>query len=950
MYRIPSLLGQVVKKVQQNLRFYWSFQSFQTGSKLVHRGPGGFPGFQLTIQTFRDAHACPGPGARLKGVVQYCWVTSRIAVLLRPILAGLLLSPGCLLRGQDWDAAQKSFLTGEYQRCLASCEQASTNDSRKTDWTLLQAQVLLAVGRYPEAEGVISNALLTAQFNLRLHELGLETAKRTGDVPLRQKRIQEINRLATARAWAYRDPPNLLVLGRVALLLGADPKTVLERLLMPARQADPKLRDAWLASGQLALDKHDYALAAKTFSQAQAQFPEDADVMAGLAQAYQPSSRSNMLWFFQSALKQNAQHVPSLLGLAEHFIDAEEYAEADRILARALKVNPWQPQVWAYRAVLAHLRNDAAGETDARQQGLKFWSTNPEVDHWIGQKLSQKYRFAEGAAHQRQALAFEPGFLPARIQLAQDLLRLGEETEGWQLAEAAHQQDPYDVTAYNLTALHGTMEKFQTLTNADFILRMNPHEAALYGERALALLQRAQSQLTKKYGLTLTAPTVVEIFPEAKDFGVRTFGMPHNPGFLGVCFGHVVTATSPAAQGGNPANWEAVLWHEFCHVVTLQLTRNKMPRWLSEGISVYEERQANPAWGQTMNPRYRGLVLGDGLTPVGKLSSAFLAPESDLHLQFAYYESALVVEYLVAQYGMESLKAILRDLANGAEINDAIVKHAGPLPQIETGFARFAKAKAEAFGPGLDWKKPEPIAGGRRREVADDLNFLTSSNPSPAVGGVSSNLLVATQSSSKSNFWALQEQAEELLAEKNWTAAKVASETLIALCPSQSGPNNAYAALAEAHRGLHESEPECAALEQWAVQDAAAPDAYLRLMALAKGKNDWQAVAQNAERFLAVNPLVSPPYRYLGSAREALGDPPPAVDAYQKLLLLEPADPADVHFRLARLLRLQDDPAAKRHVLQALEEAPRFRAAHRLLLEMAPTENASTNAPPKPTP
>ena len=920
------------------------------GSKKNQRRHGGFTGFLLTVKTFGDAHACPGPGARVKVVVHYCWATSRIAVLVRPILAGLLLAPGCFLLGQEWEAAQNAFLTGEYLRCLASCEQASTNDSRKADWTLLQAQALLAVGRYPEAEGVISNALLTAQFNLRLHELGLETAKRTGDVPLMQKRIQEINRLATARSWAYRDPPNLLVLGRVALLLGADPKTVLERLLMPARLADPKLRDAWLASGQLALDKHDYALAAKTFGQAQAQFPEDADVMAGLAQAYQPSSRSNTLWFFQAALMKNAQHVPSLLGLVDHFIDAEEYPDADRILTRALNVNPWQPQAWAYRAVLAHLRNDPAGEAAARQQGLKFWTANPEVDQLIGLKLSQKYRFAEGSTHQRQALAFEPDFLPARIQLAQDLLRLGEETEGWQLAEAAHQQDPYDVTAYNLTALHGTMEKFQTLTNTDFILRMTSHEAALYGERALALLQRAQSQLTKKYGLTLTAPTVVEIFPEAKDFGVRTFGMPHNPGFLGVCFGHVVTATSPAAQGGNPANWEAVLWHEFCHVVTLQLTRNKMPRWLSEGISVYEERQTNPAWGQTMNPRYRGLVLGDGLTPVGKLSSAFLAPESDLQLQFAYYESALVVEYLVAQYGMESLKAILRDLANGGGINDAIAKHAGPLPQIETGFAQFAKAKAEALGPGLDWKKPGPNSRNRRRGATDDLSFLTLSNPPPAIGGVSSNLLVATKATGKPNYWTLQEQAEALLAEKNWKAAKVPLETLIALCPNQSGPNNAYAALAEVHRGLHEFEPERAALEQWAAQAAAAPDAYLRLMELAEGTNDWPAVAQNAERFLAVNPLVPPPYRYLGRAREALGDNPPAIDAYQKLLLLEPPDPAEVHFRLARLLHLQDDPAAKRHVLQALEEAPRFRAAHRLLLEMAQTEISSTNAPPHQAP
>src|SRR5437773_9362849 len=80
-----------------------------------------------------------------------------------------------------------------------------------------------------------------------------------------------------------------------------------------------------------------------------------------------------------------------------------------------------------------------------------------------------------------------------------------------------------------------------------------------------------------------------------------------------------------------------------------------MPRWLSEGISVFEEKQANPAWGQAMTARYREMVLGEDLTPVSKLSAAFLSPKSDLHLQFAYYESSLVVEFLVQRFGFDAL-------------------------------------------------------------------------------------------------------------------------------------------------------------------------------------------------------------------------------------------------------------------------------------------------------
>jgi hypothetical protein len=142
------------------------------------------------------------------------------------------------------------------------------------------------------------------------------------------------------------------------------------------------------------------------------------------------------------------------------------------------------------------------------------------------------------------------------------LLRLGVENEGWELAGAVHKDDGYDVTAYNLVTLKDTMEKFRTLTNGHFILRMGAKEADIYGDKVLALLERAHRKLCARFGLELTELTIVEVFPDQKDFGVRTFGMPGNPGYLGVCFGSVITANSPASQGGTPANWQAVLWHE----------------------------------------------------------------------------------------------------------------------------------------------------------------------------------------------------------------------------------------------------------------------------------------------------------------------------------------------------------------------------------------------------
>ncbi len=120
-------------------------------------------------------------------------------------------------------------------------------------------------------------------------------------------------------------------------------------------------------------------------------------------------------------------------------------------------------------------------------------------------------------------------------------------------------------------------------------------------------------------------------------------------------------------------------------------------------------------------------------------------------------------------------------------------------------------------------------------------------------------------------------------------------------------------------------------------------------MEIAAIKKDWGVVATNAERYLAVNPLVPLPYRFLAQASEAGGQARTAIDAYETMLLLDPPDPAEAHFRLGRLLREAGDPKAKRHVLQALEDAPRFRDAQRLLLEIRRSEHTESKATPPAT-
>ena len=120
----------------------------------------------------------------------------------------------------------------------------------------------------------------------------------------------------------------------------------------------------------------------------------------------------------------------------------------------------------------------------------------------------------------------------------------------------------------------------------------------------MPLARDALSTLGARYGLTPKGPILIEIFPRHDDFAVRNLGLPGMIGALGACFGRVVTLDSPRARPPGSFNWQATLWHELTHVVTLQLSKQRVPRWLTEGISEYEEQRARPEWGRQMQVQF----------------------------------------------------------------------------------------------------------------------------------------------------------------------------------------------------------------------------------------------------------------------------------------------------------------------------------------------------------
>lgn len=805
---------------------------------------------------------------------------------------------------------QQMLNSGQYTECLAATADAIERRSYGEEWPILKATAEIRLGQYKAAAATIEAGTERYSWSIRLRMLSYSNCRILGDRETAEQLITEIDRLYADAPWRYTDADDLVALGKISTIIGVDPKDVLEGFYDRARRNYSSRPDGFIASAELALSKGDAALAADILRPVAETFADNPDLLFLLSEALSGGAPAESAEFLKQTLTLNPRHLTALQRLAEQQIDAEDYDTAAATIASVHEFNPNHPETHALQAVIHHLQNRTDAEVKSRNTALQFSTANPNVDHLIGARLSRKYRFAEGAAYQRRALQADPGFLPAKTQLAQDLLRLGLEDDGWKLAEEARQQDKYSTTLFNLLQLKDTVQKFTTLSSERFTIRMERGEAAVYGPQVERLLNEAFDTLTARYNYTPDEPVVVEIFHRQDDFAVRTFGIPDVAGFLGVCFGKVITANSPASQRNSPNNWNSVLWHEFCHVITLQMTGNRIPRWLSEGISVYEERQQDKRWGQQMTPQFRQQVQADRITPVSQLSSAFLNAKSGSDLNFAYYESSMVVEYIVQEHGFEAILQVLQSLNQGLTINDALDRHTNGLTELDTGFNKYLKSVANDFAIGVTFTIQTPDADPEAAIVAAPGSKNYSEGLVAAVGMVKADQL--------------DEAEAELL-------------QLIRLYPTDPSPQSARRILATVYGRQQRTAEQIAVLTEHLQHSGDDLTSSTELLALQVAEKNWLQAMLVAKSVMAIDPLQSKAIRHTLTTALALKDTATAVQMLQALLELEPADAARTHFQLAQILTSDAPPAAKRHVLLALEQAPRYREAHKLLL----TINAS---------
>ncbi len=110
-----------------------------------------------------------------------------------------------------------------------------------------------------------------------------------------------------------------------------------------------------------------------------------------------------------------------------------------------------------------------------------------------------------------------------------------------------------------------------------------------------------------------------------------------------------------------------ILKHELVHSFVNQITRNRCPVWLNEGVAMALEPRSSGAQGRPL----ARLFARQSHIPLGQLEGSFMR-FGQAQVNLAYAESLAVVEYIRETYGMSDVVRVLERIGEGSTAEAAL--------------------------------------------------------------------------------------------------------------------------------------------------------------------------------------------------------------------------------------------------------------------------------------
>ncbi len=834
--------------------------------------------------------------------------------------------------------ARTAYRTGKYDDAIAIYRRIAEREPNNVDAWKGWARSLAQVGKYTDAEQALQRAPAS---------VGAALAKTLGDVLLQQGKATEAEvayrsavqqraadslsaRLSLAVLGFERgqhgsaldafdtfidvynggrtlSSEELVAVGTAVRYLGVRDYQLFQDAVKAYGEAltrDRTNEEAKLSTGELFLAKYQSGEAQKDFEEILSENPNNPRALLGLARALEFDGSPEAPALAQKALAVNPNLVGAHVLLARAGLGIENSNASLESAQAALKINPNSLEALTALAAAQFFGEDRAGFESTRAKILQLNPKCAELYATLADLSVQNRRYAQAVDFARQAVALDSTWWRAHGILGINLMRLGQIAEGRKSLETAFRGDPHNPWFKNTLDLLDTMGRFREVELGRFRIAADPREIDLLVPYVSELADEAYQKLSARYQMQLDGPVRIEFFFSHADFSVRTVGLA-GLGALGAAFGNVLVLDSPSAREAGTFNWGTTLWHELAHAFHLALSDHRVPRWLTEGLAVLEERRAKPGWGDDVQPGFIAAYKQEKLLPVSQLSKGFVRPAYPEQIGFSYYQASLVAELIERDHGFPGILNMLRAYKTG-QSTDQVMRTV-----LKTDPAAFDK-KFDAYMSQRFARHIAAVkASGSREPTAEDL------------GDYAVQLLMA----------------QKLMREKKFDEALPVLQRAKLLFPEYAGGDSPYAMLAALYREKGDLPKAAAELEALTALNETDYQANLQLAEIMESANNPTSAANALDRAIYIYPMQPELHTRLAALFKKTGNLKKVVRERQALLALNPVDRAEAYYQLALAhFEAGDAPAARREVLKALEEAPSFDKAQELLLRLRRNE------------
>ena len=826
-------------------------------------------------------------------------------------------------RNEGLVGASKAFaMMGNYQEAMSVVESA-IEDDEYASFPLLStqlAEVKRAVGKSKEALEILESVVAG------LAEPPVRTLVQYGSLLdfVGQKQIafsildQAVQRYNNGLVFASED---VAMVALASWLMGNFHDA--NSLFNEATRANPNNLEAHSLWGDLFLEKYNASDAERSYQEALDINGRYVPALVGMANVVGDERA------LQRALAINPNSIPAMETYGQLLMVNGREEEAQDYFERVLALNPESLKTLSVLASQAALEERSADYEGYLAQVESFSPNNSTFLGNVADSFGNNYLFDEAVEFARAAIATDPQYWQGYTVLGSNLIRLGEEEEGKTNLEIGYENDPFNVLTSNMLKVFDTLETYATLESEHFKVHMSENDADVLWPYLEPLLEESWVTLTAKYGFEPEGPILIEVFEKSEDFAVRSVGLPDIGPLVGICFGKVITLISPDTLS---ANWQEIVWHEFMHVITLQMTGNRMPRWLSEGISVYEEREGRPYWGRSQGLDLVRASEQEKLLHVADLNSGFSGAQNSADLGFAYFQAYLVVDFIADEYGFEKLVEL--------------VDQYGLIKEEEERFAEVFDQNLEqfdvAFRGWIDRRVAEINVFVHTEDLPDEGDghgHGVRENSSAILAELYNNVSLkqhmrARIEENDRDFQAYLQLGIVLFKEESFFEAKQYLNQAYNLLPSYTGYPSPPLVLSQIYEQEGNREAQ---LEQLELLLENLQHDYASAIILAEAAlegNNFERAEYYIDRAIQVDPYRADVHQLKASYAETIGDSQLAVTEYEVLLKLEINDPAEAQTNLAQAY-LNNGQAlqAKENILRALETAPSYQRAQRILLQ-----------------